>query len=837
MAGHNDLLKERGRLVKLAADEAKQDAAVRQRINNDIHKREVARQRQILAIRKKNQTAFDFPNFGTGLNPQAYMTIFAALLAYSAPILGFLTTALLALPGVIGLVAAPIGALALGMDGLKFAAKQLEKPLNDMKVALSAQAADTFTPIFARLPAAMAAVTPNLANVTKGVGDFTNGLVNAVAQEDGLLRVQGTLNNIGGFFSNTSTFSERFGAGLNTLANEFSDMLPDLGDWFNEQGTAFDEWVGKISSNGQLEQAFKNLGSVLDTIWEQITEILGLAFDGFSEENGADLLNASFETLGGTLKDIIEFSNALIENMEKVSRAAAGISGLFKIIAGDPFGAAEDLVFAARGGERPDYDGSDKDPVIEPKVSPEAVAKAEKDLSDLYTFGQDGAASTGEAMKESLSLSLGGRAAEGAPDFELPVIKGLSEREQKLEEHSQFVAEVTAGVRGSLEQGLTGETLPAPNFQAFESAWTGMGTVVDTATTQVSQAPAKMAVTANAITASFSGMGAATTTAFGEMVGAVRTGTNDAVTIMEGLPPRMTGPIESIGKAMYSHGLAIGNGLAKGIADSTEAAVTAAVTMSTRVKEASKADLGINSPSLEYRDQGNSIVEGLALGINGQAYLSQLAIKNAAAPNAKTSSLIKKAYEELGREGVIAGDTMKQLQGTPFTQEDHQRLSQLNKDTKELNSQLRFLKADLEASDAAGDVAIQAEIDRITEIKKRLNLEKKGLKLHKEAAGVKGEAQDEEIKATDYLNKAISAGQDFAMANANQFTSDLGIGGSGAISQAAGQGISFLSSSLSKLISGGFAGSGGNIVVNNVDDAVQAKQNQVNKQKKQFVTR
>ena len=838
IAYQNDLAEERQRIQRLTASEAAQDAATRKRIGDQIGKAEKKRSTEILALRKKNQKNFDFPNFGTGLNPQAYLVIFSALLAYAGPLIGLMTTALLALPGLIGLVAAPIAALALGMDGVKFAAKQLEAPLKEMKKVLSAQAADTFTPIFARLPAAMLAVTPALAGVTRGIGDFTTGIVNAVAEEDGLLRLQGTLNNIGGFFKGTAPFAERFTAGLNTLANEFSAHLPDLGEWFNEQGREFDEWVGKVSSNGQLDQAFKNLGSVLDGVWIQIKRILSAAFDGFSDENGADLLNASFSTLGDTLVKIINFSNILIEKMEQVNRVASGISALFKIVAGDPFGAAEDIVYAARGGERPDYDGSDADPVIEPTVSPEAIATAKSDLENLYVFGQEGADATGEAFGKALSV--GGRAGgAGAVDFELPVIKGLEsgETEEQLQERLQAIQTITSQVEGALSQAVTGETLPTPNFEAFESAWTGMGTVVDTAAQQVAEAPTKFATSANAITSSFSGMGAATITAFGEMVGAVRTGTNDAVTIMEGLPPRMTAPIEAIAAAVYKQGLAIGEGLAKGIRESTDEAVTAATELSQKVQQASKTDLKINSPSLAYEEQGKSIIEGLALGINGQAYLAQLAIKNAASPSSDSKKAIKQAYEDLGREGVVAGDTLKELQNLPFTPADGARLSELTKLTKDLNSQLRFLKADLAASDSAGDVAIQAEIDRIKLIKERHDLEKKGLKLHKEAAGVKGDAQKDELDGADYLNKAIGAGTSFALANANQFASDLGIGGSGAISQGIDQGISFLTSSLSKLVSGGFGGSGGNIIVNNVDDAVHASNNQINKQKKQFVGR
>ena len=143
----------------------------------------------------------------------------------------------------------------------------------------------------------------------------------------------------------------------------------------------------------------------------------------------------------------------------------------------------------------------------------------------------------------------------------------------------------------------------------------------------------------------------------------------------------------------------------------------------------------------------------------------------------------------------------------------------------------------LDAANDAGDVAIQQEIDRVKEIKKRLKVEKDALSLHREALGLDEKEKEQDIKASDYLNKAIGAGKDFAMANYTTFQSDLGISGSGAISMGVSEGINWAMGAMSNLVSSGMKGMGGNIVVNNVDDAVAAKNNQVNKQKKQYATR
>ena len=57
------------------------------------------------------------PKFGTGLNPAAYATIMLGIAAVAAPLIGLITAALLAIPGVLATVMAPIGAMLLGFRG------------------------------------------------------------------------------------------------------------------------------------------------------------------------------------------------------------------------------------------------------------------------------------------------------------------------------------------------------------------------------------------------------------------------------------------------------------------------------------------------------------------------------------------------------------------------------------------------------------------------------------------------------------------------------------------------------------------------------------------------
>jgi hypothetical protein len=74
------------------------------------------------------------------------------------------------------------------------------------------------------------------------------------------------------------------------------------------------------------------------------------------------------------------------------------------------------------------------------------------------------------------------------------------------------------------------------------------------------------------------------------------------------------------------------------------------------------------------------------------------------------------------------------------------------------------------------------------------------------------------------------------MANANQFMSDVGMSGSGAIPTIAGLGLDWATGMLGKAISGGMGG-GTQIHVNSVDEALAAKQTIDNRKALQYKTR
>ena len=770
------------------------------------------------------------PSFGSGVNLPAVALILAGITAYAAPLLGFITTAVLALPGLIGLIAAPIAALALGMDGLKFAAKQIEVPLNNLKVAISAKTADVFTPIFKKMVPVLKEMREPIAHIVEGVGEAANKMVDFVASGEGMRRMQSMTDSIGQFFKDGDFGFESLLDATTGLGEEFTKNLPDMSKWFNETMLQFRMWVNEISADGTLQGAFSNLGTVIDSLVQNIGRIGAAAVKAFGKPEGADLLTETFDLIASIMVRIIAMSETISRNLQNIAQVIRPIvAGI--LAAMGQYSASQSII----------QDFLTNAPLFEPTVDMRGTHTVMQDwheeVLELAGSAKDAVESVGESTSVTpgalLDAATGTTKEDGEPT-ELPV-PDTTAASAELAKYDTFVDTVSAHVRGSLQKATTGQDLAPPNFEAFNAAWTGMARTVETAVAQMTEAPTRLQGMSSIITSSFSTIGATTITAFGEMVGAVKSGTNEAVGIMEGLPPRMLAPMQGLRSQMVSQGVAIGEGLAEGISLSTGKAVDAARRMAAAVTAASATVNEIKSPSGVTEEQGREIVNGLALGIAGQAYIAQQVAANSLSLSQGTKDKINESYKDLGVAGINPGDTLSRLESTPFTAEQANRLKEISKDYKELNRTLRFLRADLEASNDAGDVAIQAEIDHIKAIKERIKVEKDALSLHKEAQGVA--EKDEGKGPEDYLNSAIGAGTSFAMANADQFASDLGISGNGALSQGLDQGISFLSSSLSKMISGGFGGSGGNIVVNNVDDAMAAHQNQTNIQKKRYVNR
>ncbi len=249
---------------------------------------------------------------GGGMGGMGSMAaILAGITVVAAPLMGLLTTSLLALPGLIAAVAAPVGALMLGMDGLKKAAETLTQPFTALKEAMSAKVETQFAPVFERLGGIFPMLERALPRVTQGLADLAGSFVDTITSGPGMSKIEGIIGNIGTAISAAAPGIGSFTDGFLTLASELTAKLPAISEWFNGAGESFKTWIDKMSSSGTLSTAFDSLGTSLKTILDSLGRMATEGMKFMENPEKMANFNKVLSGIGDVLVNIVTWSNRL----------------------------------------------------------------------------------------------------------------------------------------------------------------------------------------------------------------------------------------------------------------------------------------------------------------------------------------------------------------------------------------------------------------------------------------------------------------------------------------------------------------------------------------------
>lgn len=241
----------------------------------------------------------------------------AAIAALIAPAIAVVSTALVSLPGLITAAVVPIGALALGMDGLKKAAAQLAEPLAKLKEVMAKKTEDVFTPILAKLKDVFPTLSAQLPKVTQGLGNMASSVVNTVTSAQGLDRIRFIIGDISQAMTNAAPGIGAFTSGMTGLATAFASKLPAIGTWLSKIGTQFDQWVTKVTSNGQLSAAFDNLGAAIQPVVGLIGDLVAKGIEWMSDPKFGQALVTTFNDI----RDAINATMAVLGPMFQILSA------------------------------------------------------------------------------------------------------------------------------------------------------------------------------------------------------------------------------------------------------------------------------------------------------------------------------------------------------------------------------------------------------------------------------------------------------------------------------------------------------------------------------------
>lgn len=253
------------------------------------------------------------PSFGFGINATGYALIASAISLLSPVIvglLGALTTGLLALPGLITAVVAPIGALVLGLDGLKKAAGVLEKPFKELRDTMSAKVEEQFTPVFEKLKDIFPTLKAALPSVTQGLADMAKSFADVLTNPANLAKLDQTIRNIASGLTAAAPGIRDFTQGFLDLINGFSNKLPDIGRWFSDTGASFSKWVKDFTTVGpdgvsKFDVALKGLGDTLKILGSGLVNIAGRVLDFFSDPKKVEGFKKELQAIVTLLEKLV----------------------------------------------------------------------------------------------------------------------------------------------------------------------------------------------------------------------------------------------------------------------------------------------------------------------------------------------------------------------------------------------------------------------------------------------------------------------------------------------------------------------------------------------------
>jgi hypothetical protein len=708
------------------------------------------------------------------------IAVVAAVAAVAAPALALISGALVSLPAVASAVLTPIGAVALGIEGISAASQTLGAEWQSLRSVMSNTFETRLVPIFDDLRAIFPTLEGSLPSVANGLSDVAQSIVDIVTGAPGMQDIEGTINNIGAAISASAPGIGSLTSGLLTLSERVSAKFPRLSENFNRAMDSFGGWIDEITAKGP--DGISKLDVAMDSFGGTMGELLGLVKD--LAKQGFDFLTDP--EFGDTMKDFVADARTLVEQI------GPGLKTVFEQVAGY-IGVM--------------VDGLDKFDKWEPPK--------------WLNLDQEKAREQGQGLG-----AFPGLAKPDEPWFDGKVGNWLDSLEEKIENLPTTVKQNWNLMKEQFSTLFDGVGTGADMFKAqLNTLWTGITTGVNMARTQLSsiwsglQTGWQTAQTAynnaiNSIRNQAGNVVSGVQQAFSSIPGVLSGIWNTAVSTVASIIPNMLTPFVTVGGQIISEagtwpgrilgaigdlggllvgaGTALMNGLLSGIKAGLQSVLDFASTIAGKIA-AVKGPLDYDRVVLT--PAGQALMEGLE---NGMDTGFESVLNRARTMAGEISEAMNGGFEGVNSEGL-----QEQLKSM---------LDVIDLTRKQMKVEYNAIP---DEDKAARDVA-RNKRDQLQSIRDQLSLQREQLGFA-EKYGEKEQENNDIL--SDQATRLIDVGKGLAETVIGAHAQDLGISGNGAISQGITQGIGFLSQMLSGLIGGG----GTTIQVNSVDEAVSAQ--------------
>ncbi|WP_078344720.1 phage tail protein [Mycobacteroides chelonae] len=260
-----------------------------------------------------------------------------AIASLLAPALALLTGVLLSIPALIAAIALPIGAVALGMDGIKNAAKTLAPEVEKLKTAMSSRFEERLTPVFERMKAIFPVLQENMPKLADSLSSVFSSMTSVLTGDKGRSQIENIINNVATAVDRSKTGVQDFTSAILTLISAVSNKLPGLSSVFNEYANRFLNWVNQITTVGpdgvsQLDTALSAIKATLTGLLDLVGNLGSLGLDTLIDPEFITNLKVFINLIVNSLPVVVPVLAAAFEG---VVRIMSGIRNLFNFLSGD----------------------------------------------------------------------------------------------------------------------------------------------------------------------------------------------------------------------------------------------------------------------------------------------------------------------------------------------------------------------------------------------------------------------------------------------------------------------------------------------------------------------
>lgn len=482
----------------------------------------------------------------------------AAAASLAVPAIGLMSGALVALPGILSAVVAPLGAVLAGMQGIKQALVNSGWAVFDKKGKLKAgeqlakiqdSVSKVFetglTPVFTKLLSIIPALQEGFGAIAQGLVGMTDGFVSAITSAKGLDQIKTMFRNIGDALGQAGPGIRDFTAAMLTLSTEFSKKLPGMAQSFNNWAGRVLTWVDKItkvdgSGLSQFDRAMKGLGDSLKAAGGAIGDLFLKGFDWISKPENAAKVVRFFQDLKTAIDGLWPILDKTFTRLEQLSALAAPLikaTGALSSMTGDRKG----------------------DPNVQQNGNTGQKAWDGFKTSFLNAFDPAWLVNTITSMFNAVPWS--------------SVWQGLKDSWNAVVTFFQGAVSFFANLWGSIQSAASG-------------AWNGIVSAVSSAITNV--------------------------------VGAIVSGGSQIMAEVGSWPGKIQSFFADAGSWLVAAGENIVRGLIAGIGNMIDSAVAKAKELAGAVKNAVTGFLGIHSPSTVMAAIGGFIGDGLINGLKSK---------------------------------------------------------------------------------------------------------------------------------------------------------------------------------------------------------------------------